>query len=132
MELLLNHRAGWTRVGALIGEPVAVDPARPNLLGRATPIHLEPGSFALYRAYKRCRRCHAHFEGYSLAPQYDDDEPQAGYCARCADAIADADRRKALEMDELRFGHLRKKRREQAGHVVPISSRLNPRDPLAA
>ena len=80
------RRKGFERIGALLGRPVAVDPARPNTLGRATRSN-EPPDFPLYRVLKVCRRCRDRYEGLSPVPQYDDQPEQAGYCPTCVDRL---------------------------------------------
>ena len=77
---------GFELVGALLGQPVKVDPSRPNAMGRATRVNSNPER-PLYRTYKVCRRCQSPFIGLSFAPQYDDDPEQAGTCERCVDAL---------------------------------------------
>lgn len=75
-----SRDGGVQRVGAILGQPVAVDPQRPNTLGGATPHRQEARDYPLYRVEKRCRACGQGYLGESLAPQYDDDEPQYGWC----------------------------------------------------
>ena len=81
-------------LGEILGKPVAVDPARPNTLGGATPLERhDPQDFPLYRAQKECRFCGRAYLGCSLAPQYDDDTaPQYGWCG-CALKVSAGDGR---------------------------------------
>ena len=103
------------RVGDLIGRPVAVDPTRPNAIGRATPVRDDPQDFPRYRVFKACRNCHRNYEGWSFLPQYDDDEAQAGWCDACVNRVAEERRLSWLAWDHER--HQTPARRVDGGAV---------------
>jgi hypothetical protein len=101
----------FQREGDLLGPYMAVDPNRPNLRGRATPQREEPSDRPIYRTYKVCRSCHANYVGASWVPQYDNDEPQGGYCERCITRIEVAQREKFLREDRETYAGMRAKAR---------------------
>ena len=91
---MLQHEApNFVKVGVLLGKPTPVDATRPNTMERATPRfpgvngESSPADYPLYWAFKVCRVCGRHFEGWSLTPQYDDDEALNGWCG-CARATS--------------------------------------------
>jgi hypothetical protein len=76
-----RDKSDFVRVGALIGRPAVVDPAKPNTLGGATPIKREDSQdYPLYRVQKECRFCERAYLRLSPVPQYDSDPVQNGWC----------------------------------------------------
>jgi hypothetical protein len=83
-------------ISRVLGQPTPVDPTRPNEHSGATPLKHDESDFPLYRIRKVCddfedwlgRRFHGcgrSYVGFSLTPQYDDEEPRNAPCDPCLD-----------------------------------------------
>lgn len=93
-----------TRVGAILGQPAAVDLTRPNEQSGATPLREQETDYPLYRIRKVCgdhietpagktyRGCGRIFVGFSLTPQYDDEPERVSACDDCLDVFLDLQR----------------------------------------
>lgn len=111
------------RIGELLAVPPEALPdlARLNEDGGATPWYPHPDGWPLYTVRKKCLK-HGLYSGYSLKPQYDDEDTVVHPCETCLD-------RRDAEIRERQRQIAAEQHADNRRHATGRTS-LRPRDPL--